>query len=120
MWVPPVAVFSLDSAAIFHDDAPGIIPGLSIGSNRRALDRELCHRTQPMLVRLTEDLILCEIEAIQIILHSTENEGENPGGEIRCDTNGLVASTVENPAAQHQCKSRHGYHPPAPLPRACI
>ncbi len=68
--------FLFDSAAIFHDDAPRIIPGLSIGSNRRALDRELCHRTQPMLVRLTEDLILCEIEAIQIVLHSAENEGE--------------------------------------------
>ena len=77
--------FLFDSASIFHDDAPRIIPGLSIGSNRRALDRELCHRTQPMLVRLTEDLILREIEAIQIILHSTENEGEKSRGEIRCE-----------------------------------
>ena len=34
------------------------------------LDRELCHRTQPMLVRLTEDLIFREVEAIQIVLHS--------------------------------------------------
>ena len=86
--------FLFDSAAIFHDDAPGIIPGLSIVSNRCTLDRELCHCTQPMLVRLTEDLILCEIEAIQIVLHSTENEGEESRGEIRCDTDSLVAGAV--------------------------
>ena len=99
--------FLFDSASIFHDDAPRIIPGLSIGSNRRALDRELCHRTQPMLVRLTEDLILREVEAIQIVLHSAENEGEKSRGEIRCDTNGLVASTV-GVILQHNTNARVG------------
>ena len=47
-----------------------------------------------MLVRLTEDLIFREVEAIQIVLHSAENEGEKSRGEIRCDTDSLVASTV--------------------------
>ena len=78
-------------ASVFDDDAPGIVPGLTIGSDRRTLDGQFGYRTETMLVRFPEDLLFVEVELIQVILHPTECEGEKAGRQVGGNANGLIA-----------------------------
>lgn len=79
------------SAAVLEDNAPGIVPGLTVGSNRRTLDGQFGDRAESVLIRFPEDLLLVEVELIQVILHPAEREREKTGRQVGGDTNGLIA-----------------------------
>ena len=79
------------SAAVLEDNAPGIVPGLTVGSDRRTLDGQFGYRAEAMFVRIPKDFLFVEVELIQVILHPAECEGEKAGRQVGGDANGLIA-----------------------------
>ena len=100
----------LHSAAVLHDNAPGIIPTLTVVADRRTLDRQFRHSAQAILIGIAEDLLLSEIEPVQVILHPAQHEGEKAGRQIGRDSDGLIAFAV-GVILQHDANAGVGPEP---------
>ena len=80
------------TTAIFHHDAPGIIPRPAILINRGSLDGDLRDEAQAFGIRLTEDLLLREFELLHADLHTAECVGEKLRRQIGHDPDRILPS----------------------------
>lgn len=84
----------LRATAIFHHNAPGIIPRPAILINRGTLDGDLRDEAQAFGIRLTEDLLLRELELLYADLHTAERVGEKLRRQIGHDSDRILPSPI--------------------------